>query len=227
MNISCPHCGFSKEVPDNAIPAGTTRANCPRCGQSFALDRPKQAEADFTPAAAAPTVVCPSCKLAQPQANHCSRCGMVLAAQSGSSIYAGFWLRVVAAIIDGLVLTAIQVVCGIFLGVTNSLVGGGTLAGGAEEPHFLVLLLFNLMLGWAYFTVFTGACGQTPGKMVLRLKVIRTDWSDIGYGRAFIREVPGKFLAKAIFFIGYLMVAFTERKQGLHDMIADTYVIKL
>ena len=63
--------------------------------------------------------------------------------------------------------------------------------------------------------------------MALGIKVIRTSGMDIGYGRAFLREVPGKFLSGILFGIGYLMVAFDEKKQGLHDRIADTYVIKL
>ncbi len=63
--------------------------------------------------------------------------------------------------------------------------------------------------------------------MAIRVKVIRTDGSEIGYGRAFLREVPGKFLSGLILGIGYLMIAFDAQKQGLHDKIADTYVIKL
>ena len=78
-----------------------------------------------------------------------------------------------------------------------------------------------------YYVFFTGYCGQTPGKMAIRVKVIRTDGSEIGYGRAFLREVPGKFLSGLILGIGYLMIAFDAQKQGLHDKIADTYVIKL
>ncbi|MEJ2201726.1 MAG: RDD family protein, partial [Desulfuromonadaceae bacterium] len=84
-----------------------------------------------------------------------------------------------------------------------------------------------LVVWVSYFVFFTGYCVQTPGKMLLRIKVIRTSGAEIGYGRAFLREVPGKFLSAILFGIGYLMVAFDERKQGLHDRIADTFVIKL
>jgi uncharacterized RDD family membrane protein YckC len=63
--------------------------------------------------------------------------------------------------------------------------------------------------------------------MAVRVKVIRTDGGDIGYGRALLRETLGKFVSALIFGIGYLMVAFDARKQGLHDRIADTYVVKL
>jgi uncharacterized RDD family membrane protein YckC len=79
----------------------------------------------------------------------------------------------------------------------------------------------------AYYVFFTGYCGQTPGKMALRIKVIRTNGMEIGYGKAALREVLGKFVSGILLGIGYLMVAFDLQKQGLHDKIADTYVIKL
>ena len=63
--------------------------------------------------------------------------------------------------------------------------------------------------------------------MALRIKVIRTDGRQINYGRAALREVLGKFISSVLLCIGYLMVAFDSQKQGLHDKIADTYVIKL
>ncbi|NIQ94676.1 MAG: RDD family protein, partial [Desulfuromonadales bacterium] len=53
-------------------------------------------------------------------------------------------------------------------------------------------------------------------KMAVRVKVIRTDGEDIGYGRSFFREVLGKFVSTIILCIGYLMVAFDAQKQGLH-----------
>jgi uncharacterized RDD family membrane protein YckC len=84
-----------------------------------------------------------------------------------------------------------------------------------------------VVLGYAYRVFFIGYCGQTPGKMAVRVKVIRTDGTDVGYVRALLREVVGKFLSKLILGIGYLMVAFDSRKQGLHDKIADTYVVKI
>jgi uncharacterized RDD family membrane protein YckC len=63
--------------------------------------------------------------------------------------------------------------------------------------------------------------------MALRIKVIRTNGMEIGYGKAALREVLGKFVSGILPGIGYLMVAFDLQKQGLHDKIADTYVIKL
>jgi len=74
--------------------------------------------------------------------------------------------------------------------------------------------------------LFIGYCGQTPGKMTTRIKVIRCNGAEVGYGAAIFREVIGKFISALLLLIGYVMIGFDEQKQGLHDKIADTYVIK-
>jgi uncharacterized RDD family membrane protein YckC len=63
--------------------------------------------------------------------------------------------------------------------------------------------------------------------MALRIKVVRTDNSSLTLGRAFYREVIGKFVSGIILGIGYLMIAFDQKKQGLHDRMAETYVVRL
>jgi predicted Zn finger-like uncharacterized protein len=201
MIITCPHCNFSKDIAEGDIPENATRVNCPRCGRSFPFTRPAiRPEPPPIP--------------------------QVQTAARPAAGYAGFWLRVVASLIDSFVVFVVQIVCGVLFGVSSALVGGG-FGSGPDRGLFSLVWLFTTTIGLAYYVVFTGACGQTLGKMALRIKVIRTDGSDLGYGGAFLREIPGKFLSGLILGIGYLMVAFTQRKQGLHDMIAGSYVIKL
>jgi uncharacterized RDD family membrane protein YckC len=139
---------------------------------------------------------------------------------------AGFWVRVVAAITDGLLVVLVQGLFGLLLG------GAIYLLTGSVDAHDSALLagvvtLSSMLVGAAYYVFFTGYCGQTPGKMAIRVKVVRTDGGDIGYGRAFVREIPGKFLSGILLGIGYLIVAFDARKQGLHDKIAETLVVKI
>jgi uncharacterized RDD family membrane protein YckC len=137
---------------------------------------------------------------------------------------AGFWIRVVASLLDSLLLGAVQFVLSLLIGLVIGMLGIAT----AGEPSInMVIWLFGLSLSIGYAVFFTGYCGQTPGKMALRIKVIRTDGSPMTYGRAALREVLGKFISGILLGIGYLMVAFDSQKQGLHDKIADTYVIKL
>ena len=143
---------------------------------------------------------------------------------------AGFWIRFIAASVDGFVLMAIMSVFIIFRIFT---IGGIT---GGEEPFEdkieslvsalgTVGLLLNLV-PLLYSVVFVGWRGQTPGKMLLGLKIIRTDGEEVGYLRAFIRWI-GTLISSVTLCIGFLMAAFTTHKRALHDYIAGTRVIRL
>ena len=117
--------------------------------------------------------------------------------------YAGFWIRVLASVVDSLILTVPSIVLA-FVDSTG-LVG---LVGSA-----------------AYYILFTGLRGQTPGKMVVGIKVIREDGSLPGLGVAGLRETIGKIVSGIALFLGYLWVAFDPKKQGWHDKMAGTVVV--
>lgn len=225
MTLTCPHCGFSKEIDPARIPSGMTRVICPRCKEPFPrpealAENPSKVveepavSAEATEAASLPMEPTRAVPPAPPLTN------------AASLPKAGFWMRAVASLLDSLLLFLVQFVFSLILGLT-----AGTMLSGVE-PHGeafvgLMATLFGVLVGFTYSVFFTGYCGQTPGKMALRIKVIRTTGEEVSYGRAFVREVPGKFLSGILLGIGYLMVAFDRQKQGLHDRIADTYVIKL
>jgi len=137
---------------------------------------------------------------------------------------AGFWIRVVAYVIDFLLLWSVQFILSLLIGLTVNMLG---LPAEGNQSIDVVVWLFGVTLSLGYAVFFIGYCGQTPGKMALRIKVIRTDGSPVSYGRAVLREVLGKFVSSILLCVGYLMVAFDSQKQGLHDKMADTYVIKL
>lgn len=253
MQIICPHCNFSKRVEAAKIPAGRTTVNCPRCSQRFVFDKSVKNQG---PAAAAEYVTCPACGLVQLAGETCSGCGVIyqkfqsrLAEKEQQEkgpepLYdnllelrrkaeealpqnrpkAGFWLRVVASMIDSLLLGVVQVTLSLLISLVIHLLG---VAAGGDGAINLVIWLFGASLGMGYAVFFTGYCGQTPGKMALRIKVIRTDGRQLSYSRATLREIFGKFISGLLLCIGYLMVIFDDQKQGLHDRIADTYVIKL
>jgi uncharacterized RDD family membrane protein YckC len=69
--------------------------------------------------------------------------------------------------------------------------------------------------------------GQTIGKMVMGLRVVSATNNQLSWSQIVFREGVGRFLQQAFFFLYtiYVMVAFTNKKQGLHDKIADTHVI--
>jgi uncharacterized RDD family membrane protein YckC len=103
--------------------------------------------------------------------------------------------------------------------------------GSQEPPVELISRIFAVIpliwiANWLYDSLLTCSSWQgTIGKRVLRMKVIDQAGNKISFGRA-----TGRFFSKAfisgIFYVGYIMVAFTDRKQGLHDMIAGTLVVR-
>ena len=135
---------------------------------------------------------------------------------------AGFWIRLGAFLLDLVILGGIGFFTGMLLGT-----GLEALTSLNDPSLEWIVDRYRKVLMIAYFVFFTGYGGQTPGKMVFGLKVIRTDGTELGFRRAVLREIVGKFVSWLLLMIGYLMVAFDSRKQGLHDKIAKTYVIRL
>lgn len=131
--------------------------------------------------------------------------------------YAGFWLRFWAYLIDLLVVGSINrlVVYPIFtlLGLTTN-----------HSPFAAYSIITSLTL-YVYFVLMTKYFGQTLGKMVFGLKVVTIYGEPLSWGAALFRESIGRFISQTVLFIGYIFVAFTAKKQGWHDKIADTYVV--
>ena len=154
--------------------------------------------------------------------------------------YAGFWIRLGAALIDISILVAglyilyctiSQSFFWIFPDIHKfalSLVDishGGSVSGSTVWLIAIILLVF-LIGSTIYATVSWAATGQTVGKMALGIKVIRTDSSPVDLRFAFVRFL-GCLLSVASLGIGFIILAFDSHKQSLHDRIADTYVVKL
>lgn len=163
---------------------------------------------------------------------------------AGGVMYAGFWLRLVAHLIDGVILTIgfLAVV-----GITVAVVGVGffrSLAAGinANPPgagapfpvfpavlvglFFLVIAVF-IVLSWLYYAWMESSEHQgTLGKMALGLTVTDMQARPVSFARA-----SGRFFSKFItqmipLAIGYILAGFTEKKQALHDIIAGCLVLR-
>jgi uncharacterized RDD family membrane protein YckC len=106
-------------------------------------------------------------------------------------------------------------------------------AGGTRGPTDIALILIVeaiLFLAFAggsawYFTWFTGKHGGTPGKLILRLKVVGSNGAPLTYARAFSR-FWGMILSLLCCYIGVIMVAFDDEKRALHDRLCDSRVVK-
>ena len=150
--------------------------------------------------------------------------------------YAGFWIRLGAYLIDGLIFLFIAwAVTYIFAILGQGSTGVGVMAnhydtGGIVLEHSFISSHVSWILAWlievAYFVGFWTWRGQTPGKMIAGVKVIRTDSSPVTWQYALLRYL-GYIVSAMLLFIGFIWIAFDSHKQGIHDKVADTYVVKL
>ena len=140
--------------------------------------------------------------------------------RDGHVVYAGFWKRVAASIIDSF---AIGIPVGIIAAILGGLAGGGF---GNLETFNAVQTLSSYLLGAIVFAWFHSSAGllATPGKLAIGIKVVRTDGDKITFLRGFGRYWA-YLLSSLLLCIGLIMAAFTERKQALHDLMCDTLVV--
>jgi uncharacterized RDD family membrane protein YckC len=165
-------------------------------------------------------LICPACKDSYAQK---LREGV---APAVAVTYAGFWIRFLAVLIDGIILFIVDTILELsVLGTSSTQIAANPADIGAAMSKVGLIWLITLGVQCTYETFFIGKMGATPGKMALGLKVIRADGSPVDYPRA-----AGRFFAKIlstiILFIGYIMAGFDSQKRALHDMICDTRVIK-
>jgi uncharacterized RDD family membrane protein YckC len=126
--------------------------------------------------------------------------------------HAGFWVRVLAQLIDAALLALV----------------GGVVTELGMHPHALDPTTDGLgaLLSLLYFSVFWSwlGGGRTVGMRFLGLRVVGTDGQLIGYGAALIRWL-GLVVSVSVLFLGVIWVAFDPQKQGWHDKLARTYVV--
>ena len=141
--------------------------------------------------------------------------------------YAGFGVRFAAYLIDGILLA-------IVVYILSMLFGGNEITVQQHEgfgyswriEYFNANNLLSTVAGWLYFAVMESSPGQaTLGKNLLGIKVTGMDGERISFLNATGRHFA-KIISTMILFIGFLMVIWTDKKQGLHDMLAKTLVVR-
>ena len=125
---------------------------------------------------------------------------------------ASWWTRFLAILIDAIGI-------GIIAGAISSLLGADT-----QSRQYQGL---SILLQAAYFTYFWSAAGngQTLGSRALKIRVVKTDGSYLDYVGAFLRYI-GFVISCVVVFLGVIWAAFDAQKQGWHDKIAGTYVVR-
>jgi len=146
--------------------------------------------------------------------------------------YAGFWLRLAAYIIDYFVLGFVIGTMVIFVGLAMGL-STAIFYDMEDTANQMVVITLSIIFGivsfaasWLYYAVLeSGSYQGTLGKMVINLKVTDMEGERISFARASGRFF-GKILSSFVIYIGYIMIGITEKKQGLHDILAACLVVR-
>ncbi len=144
----------------------------------------------------------------------------------GARRYAGFWIRFVARVIDGVLLFIVSLIIRIPFGIAMFTPGFGS------DPRRLAAAmggmalgsLLSLLVAVAYEAYFLSTRGATLGKMALGLKVIRADGGPISPGLA-VGRYFAMWISYITLMIGFIIAGFDDQKRSLHDRICETRVI--
>jgi uncharacterized RDD family membrane protein YckC len=142
--------------------------------------------------------------------------------------YAGFWVRTIAYLIDAILLVLAMVIISSVAGIGfyDVTVRDFSANGFVNRSYFVTLNPLTWLVTLLYFAGFWWGRSQTVGMMPFKLRVLRAvDGRPLGPGRA-IGRFFGLALAFFIFAIGVIWVAFDGRKQGWHDKLARTVVVR-
>lgn len=133
--------------------------------------------------------------------------------------YAGFWIRGAAAFIDTLLLFLIT------MPILYSIYGDQYF-----NPDKLISGFWDVLISWVLPAIAVIAFwlyrSATPGKMILKLKIVDAETGEVPTRKQFIIRYLGYYLAGIPMFTGFLWAAFDKRKQGWHDKLAKTVVIR-
>ncbi|MDP1991745.1 MAG: RDD family protein [Syntrophales bacterium] len=147
--------------------------------------------------------------------------------------FGGFWRRLWAYMVDKFILYLLSLIL-FLIGLIAMGLGGvspWSIVVTGDLPRgmgfFMALYLMTaLLMDMVYYIWFHGTVGQTLGKRLLGLRVIRISGEKMTLGIAFLRWV-GSLVSGIFFFLGFLWIAFDGRKQGWHDKIAATLVVRV
>ena len=145
--------------------------------------------------------------------------------------FGGFWRRTMAFSIDKLILLFISLLI-LFVGLLALWIGfppqyREIFPEGIRDLGIKFMLSYGLMtvlIHMLYFTYFHGTTGQTPGKMIFGLQVVQSTGEEMTLGIGFLRWTG--YFVSAIFYLGFFWIAVDSKKQGWHDKIAGTVVIR-
>ena len=153
---------------------------------------------------------------------------------AGGSPFKGFWIRFVAAIIDVILVSiaffVFVILFMVVFGGLGGLLGGEEGAFGAGIMGFLLAILVFTILQLLYKPLMEASEFQgTLGKYILGMKVVKANGERLDMGTSFVRSIVYlvciALMSLLVPVLAFIMIGFTEQKQGLHDIVAKTFVV--
>ncbi|MBI1797944.1 MAG: RDD family protein [Candidatus Eisenbacteria bacterium] len=133
--------------------------------------------------------------------------------------YAGFWRRLAACLVDSLLFAIVS-------GLVNVVMGVSVVDPDYTEGRTWKALAINTVIAWIYSAAFESSRAQgTLGQQALGIAVTDLAGGRISFARATGRHF-GQLVSALLLFVGYVMIAFTEKKQALHDMMAGCLLVR-
>ncbi len=153
-----------------------------------------------------------------------SRSAIALGGPSAQVRYGGFWRRFWAYMLDEIVLDFVSIfVYGAAIVIVRYV------SPEIEDPVKALLIpqiAANTIIKAFYFIYFHGLTGQTVGKLALGIKVVKRDGDTIGFARATVRYFSS-IISMLCVGLGFVWIVFDDRKQGWHDKMAGSFVVKV
>jgi len=138
--------------------------------------------------------------------------------------YAGFISRLFAFSIDIVIIVVVLIFAGWLLNAMSTIFQLGILDSLSTFFEIWVTSVIVILFSAAYYIFFWTLVGQTPGKLLLGLRVVSRSGRPITFWQA-LRRYVGYFISAVAIYIGYLWILIDNRRQGWHDKLAGTYVV--
>ena len=151
-------------------------------------------------------------------------CLNIMQNRPDNRIYAGFFVRLAAYIVDTVIVWAAMLIVRIPVWVTTISSPDNFLVKDFIFQYSIKDILFYIMQA-AYFVLLTYFTGSTLGKKLFQIRVVSAEDRKMTFFEVTFRETVGRFLSALILSIGYIMIAIDKKKRGLHDILSDTNVV--
>ena len=145
--------------------------------------------------------------------------------KTDNQVYAGFFVRLAAYLIDSIIVGMILAVVVRFPVWISTLISPNNIVVRDFIFEYSIKDIVIYLLGAVYFIVLTYKTGATIGKKIMHIQVVSAEEREMTLFEVIYRETVGRFLSALIIYAGYFLIGLQKEKRGLHDLMADTKVV--